>query len=184
MSTRAIIARATKSGFKGVYHHWDGYPQELGASLFALYNGHFAKDLARMLRYLIDEHPAGWSTINGADFTQPPGFEENGFHTTGPNCYCHGGRHEKGSKLTHKTASGCGCEWAYVFSAPGRVATLEVYSAYHRDGNKAIGMFGMGDPKAQWRRCGTIQLAGPGAPDWEAIAEAGTETQRPVVNFA
>jgi hypothetical protein len=182
MSTRSVIARATKTGFAGVYHHWDGYPEGLGATLFAAFNGHFNKDLGKMLRYLINEHPAGWSSIADADFAAPAGFQEGGFKSAGPQCYCHGGRHEPANRLTHKNASGCGCEWAYVFSAPSGDPTLEVYSAYHRDGNKAIGWFGCGDEKAQWRRCATIRLLAP-APDWKAVQEGGEITQRPVVNF-
>lgn len=76
MSTRGAIARAAGDSFVGVYHHWDSYPQGLGASLWELYHGHFERDLERMLRVLIDEHPAGWSTIGGADWTQPAGWRE------------------------------------------------------------------------------------------------------------
>jgi hypothetical protein len=72
MSTRSVIARKTKSGFKGVYHHWDGYPSGLGATLFEVRNKVFGGDTARMLRYLIDQHPAGWSTIN-TDWQFPEG---------------------------------------------------------------------------------------------------------------
>lgn len=78
MSTRSVIARATSSGFTGVYHHWDGYPSGLGATLFELFNGHFKRDLSKMLGYLIDQHPAGWSTINGADFDLEPGYKTRG----------------------------------------------------------------------------------------------------------
>lgn len=73
MSTRSVIARKTQTGFTGVYHHWDGYPSGLGATLFELFNGQFHRDLEALLKYLIDDHPAGWSTINGADFTLPAG---------------------------------------------------------------------------------------------------------------
>ena len=30
MSTRCFIAKKTNGGFKGVYSHWDGYPQKPG----------------------------------------------------------------------------------------------------------------------------------------------------------
>jgi hypothetical protein len=71
MSTRSVIARKTQSGFIGVYHHWDGYPSGLGATLFEVRNGYFKGDTQKMLQFLIDEHPAGWSTIVAADFTVP-----------------------------------------------------------------------------------------------------------------
>lgn len=77
MSTRSCIARLTgPNAFKGVYHHWDGYPTALGATLWDVYQNHFERNLEKMLSFLIDEHPAGWSTINGADFTVEPGFGE------------------------------------------------------------------------------------------------------------
>jgi hypothetical protein len=77
MSTRSCIARLTgPETFKGVYHHWDGYPTGLGATLWRLYHGFFQQDLEKMLGFLIDSHPAGWSTINDADFTLEPGFGE------------------------------------------------------------------------------------------------------------
>lgn len=78
MSTRAAIARPSESGFTGVYHHWDGYPTGLGSTLYNAYRHVFAHDSERMCAYLIDEHPAGWSTINGKDWTQAPGFAPEG----------------------------------------------------------------------------------------------------------
>jgi hypothetical protein len=65
-----------------VYHHWDSYPEGLGTTLAELYATHFAGDLSKMLKTLIDDHPAGWSTINGADFSLEPGFIER------PNAIC------------------------------------------------------------------------------------------------
>lgn len=79
MSTRAVIARMSNGNplkFVGRYHHWDGYPSGLGAELYGLYRGHFDRDLDRMLAVLLDEHPAGWSTINDADWTLPIGFKD------------------------------------------------------------------------------------------------------------
>jgi hypothetical protein len=83
MSTRGAIARSYEiapdvMGFRGVYHHWDSYPEGLGATLFDLYNGLFRRDLEKMLAVLIDQHPAGWSSINGADWTLPAGFKDRG----------------------------------------------------------------------------------------------------------
>jgi len=74
MATRAIIARQRGDGWEGRYHHWDGYPPGLGAALYDLYNGHFQRDIGRMLAVLIDDHPAGWSSIIDADWSQPPAW--------------------------------------------------------------------------------------------------------------
>ena len=73
MSTRSVIARKTASGFTGIYHHWDGYPAGLGSTLFRIHRGVFNGNTNRMLEYLIDNHPCGWSTINSADWTLPAG---------------------------------------------------------------------------------------------------------------
>ena len=67
MSTRSVIARPTETGFLGRYHHWDGYPAGLGATLYENYRGHFQRDLDAMCRFLLDDHPAGFSTIVGRD---------------------------------------------------------------------------------------------------------------------
>lgn len=78
MSTRSVIARKTGAkSFSGVYHHWDGYPSGLGATLFEVRNKHFKGDTQALLNYLIDKHPQGWSTINGADFSLPSGTKPN-----------------------------------------------------------------------------------------------------------
>lgn len=90
MSTRAAIARPNGDGFLGRYHHWDGYPQGLGQTLYELAQSNEKRhamelpptpwngDVEQMLKVLIDDHPAGWSTINGADFSLLPGFIEMG----------------------------------------------------------------------------------------------------------
>jgi hypothetical protein len=77
MGTRSIIARAKGDGWEGRYHHWDGYPSGLGAGLYDHYHRSFGRNLKRMLEVLIDEHPSGWSTINGADFSLPIGFQDH-----------------------------------------------------------------------------------------------------------
>lgn len=75
MATRAAIVRLGADGsFAGRYHHWDGYPRGLGAALFDAYRRPFQRDLGRMLKVLIDDHPAGWSNIVGANWRKKPGF--------------------------------------------------------------------------------------------------------------
>lgn len=189
MSTRGCIARKTNNGFKGIYNHWDSYPTALGATLYNLYNGHFKKDLKAMLKYLIDEHPAGWSTINNKDFNLPPGFNEipkdpkdydKHFEKNNPECYCHGQRKEKAWVVTDKNAAGSGCEYAYVFDEVEN--KMFVMSAFHRDGNKAIGMFGCGDENAVWEAIAVIAL-NESEPDWEVIQENAETARRSMLNF-
>lgn len=191
MATRGAIARLTSVlplQWAGRYHHWDSYPAGLGQELWKLYHGHFAQDLERMLKELLDEHPAGWSNLSSLDLERglanalmtgdpldPPG-------ESGPNCYCHGERHEEAWEVNQDNASGAGIEWVYAFTSsysveasdPARGATrqdvLLVLSSYSSSGRKAIGLFGMGDAKAHWRLAAVIDLKGE-EPDWNAIQE-------------
>lgn len=168
MGTRAVIARRTgKDTFAGRYHHWDGYPSGLGAQLFEVCREHFNGDLKAMMAYLIDDHPAGWSTINDRDFTQPPGFAENGFKSGGPACYCHGGRSEGENLITELNASDCGCEWAYVFDTKTK-KMLVLASVWKKGGKKMIG-FGCGGKASDvvWKKVATVDLTISEQPDWE-----------------
>jgi hypothetical protein len=182
MSTRGGIVRITKSGpngepleWAGRYHHWDSYPTSLGATLYELNRDHFKGDTAAMLRTLIDEHPAGWSTINGGDFTKPAGWCDSTEDREGPECYCHGGRSEGENLLTQENAASVGCEWIYAFNGGGSMFVLSSRCAPDRPvvgGSKMIGAFGQGDPKATWHPIGCVELAEP-APDWEKLEAAG-----------
>ena len=191
MATRGAIARLTSVlplQWTGRYHHWDSYPDGLGRELWKLYRGHFAQDLDRMLKELLDEHPAGWSNLSSLDLERglanalttgdpldPPG-------ASGPNCYCHGERQEEAWEVNQDNASGSGVEWAYVFTSsygmeasdPAGQATRQdamlILSSYSPSGRKAIGLFGMGDPKAHWRLAAVVDLKGP-EPDWNRIQE-------------
>ena len=177
MSTRGAIVRFTNgetTEFAGRYHHWDSYPAGLGATLWGLYHGHFEKDLQRMLQVLIDEHPAGWSTINHKDFSMESGFIEALKGPGGrPLCYCHGDRSEEAWVVTHENAAKSGCEYVYGFDEG---PTLVVLGSFCADGDKMIGMFGMGVPGATWKEIGRVPLNGP-EPDWELI-ECGEHLER------
>jgi len=113
MSTRSCIARLTgPNAFKGVYHHWDGYPSALGATLWRLYRTVFDRNLERMLAFLIDEHPAGWSTINDADFSLAPVFSgKRPASTAGKNMptTSSGQRGRAQAKVSPQSAT---CSWA------------------------------------------------------------------------
>lgn len=190
MSTRSCIARSTGEGtFKGVYHHWDGYPPSLGATLFRIYRQHFKRDLVAMLTFLIEKHPAGWSTINSADFKLPAGYQETKYRKKrdgsddyskptphGPVCYCHGGRHEEALPVSE--ADDCGMEWAYVFDIEKklmhvleRVYTDNTVSTAGKDlgGRHMVGIAGFGAPGNQrWQDIAAIDLDGT-EPDWKSL---------------
>lgn len=71
MSTRGVIARKSGDGFVGRYHHWDSYPSGLGRTLYQ-WAQRMPRD--RMIHLLIDEHPAGWSTIVGSNLCLVPSY--------------------------------------------------------------------------------------------------------------
>lgn len=186
MATRGAIVIRRGDGFEGRYHHWDSQPYALGAALWGLYHGHFQRDLNRMLRFLIEEHPAGWSSIVGADFSLEPGFTEfqnsrieeyfegkisdeewqNLPQNRRPHCYCHGDRSEEPWLVTHENAAESGIEWIYCFNPENR--TMVILRSRNPDGKPMIGMFGFGNPEAIWVPVATVDLDGP-EPDWEAI---------------
>lgn len=182
MSTRGVIARLTNvlpPQFAGRYHHWDSYPTGLGKALWSLYNGHFNRDLNVMLRVLVDDHPAGWSTIVGADFYLFSGFtelanrkteEEDKTEGIQPECYCHGDRSEEAWEVSQQNASGSGCEWAYAFACGGQSEhdLMLVLSSYRPSGQKMIGFFGQGDPQAVWAPVAVVALRGD-EPDWNVL---------------
>lgn len=158
MSTRGAVGRITsKPGeaitFSGIFSHWNNYPDGAGKALFNLYKKAFKRDTNAMLKYLIDDHPAGWSTINGDPNVLPT------------QCYCHGNRKEEGRVITEKNASKCGCEYVYAFTPDGK--TMLILSSYCEDGSKMIGMFGCGDPKAEWKVIGELKLNGAAPKNWE-----------------
>lgn len=176
MSTRGCIARATGDGFQGRYHHWDSYPNGLGRSLWYLYRTYFKYDLNRMLKTLIDEHPAGWSTIVDKDFRLPPGWvnvtgteaDDSPVRRARPQCFCHGERHENAQLVTMKNASGAGIEWVYAFNQKNQMLVLASF-VREKTGTKMIGIAGMGAPDAVWKIMATIALDNEDEPDWKGI---------------
>lgn len=164
------------------YHHWDGNPRSLGKTLYDLYNGYFQKDLGKMLKVLLDEHPAGWSTINEKDFSLAPGYTP--FRHTGgvgnqfdmneyykrleeyeqsgdgrrPQCYCHGDRNEEAQLIEYPGSSLGTLEYLYVFDEG--TLHLEVYSVE-----------GEGTP----RMLANVDLNGE-EPDWKKIENQGDDS--------
>ena len=173
MSTRGAIVRQTEGGFEGRYHHWDSYPSGLGKALWDAYHGPFQSDLPRLAKTLIDDHPAGWSSIVGVDWSREPGYIEypnrEAEGVCRPKCYCHGDRSEEENRITQNNAADCGCEFVYVLSTIGP-PTLTILSSFRTDGTKMVGFFGYGDPDAVWRPKAIIELNGP-EPDWDHLDE-------------
>lgn len=65
MGTRSAVGEVVGEGqYRAVYVHWDGYPEHMVPVLFRLHAAHDG-DVSRLIRYLIDEHPMGWSSLRG-----------------------------------------------------------------------------------------------------------------------
>ncbi len=193
MSTPGTIARLSGLAplrFYGRYHHWQSTPSGLGRALWSLYHGHFHRDLGALLRVLLDEHPAGWSSLVGADFDLLPATEggaDGGYQPPeaaqgfAPVCYCHGygDRAEPDWEVTQANASWSGCEWAYAFVTAPRPEheVMLVLSSYLGSGQKMVGSFGEGDSSALWAVVALVALHGC-EPDWEGLDAAGLSPLR------
>jgi hypothetical protein len=171
LSTRSAIVRVTGEGkFTGVYHHWDGYTEGLGQELWHLYRNRYNKNLDAMLKELIDDHPAGWSTLVGADWSKKIGYKEKReLANNAPACYCHGDRNEKAQVINEKNASRCGCEWVYAFTREKNKDYMLILCSFTPTGNKMIGMFGFGDPDATWKTIAKTDLSKK-EPNWRKLS--------------
>ena len=178
MSTRGAIARPTPDGrWRGRYHHFGAYPAGLGRELFGLYHHTFGRDHEQMTRVLIDEHPAGWSSLiarnlgsrafTGEDFARV-GFQafDDPHHGMIPQCYCHGQRSERTPMLVCRydispTESPCDqlfIEWAYAITSEG----LRVFASVYPETPGQVYRHRL-ITEVAWNR--TI------APDWERIEQ-------------
>ena len=140
MSTRAVIARLEGDGWRGVYHHSDGYPSGLGCYIFRLIRQQYKGDVAAFLKWAIDDHDGGWSHIFPSYVLKrsPKGGETSDKSHPAPQCYCHGYFAQRDGK---KPGNGEGIqshdkhsfdiEWVYVLD-PG-AHTMAVLS--HHPGN-------------------------------------------------
>ena len=158
MGTRSVIARPTpEGGFHGTYCHYDGYPAHQGRVLHDAVGGHFDRDPDAACRYLIDQHPAGWSVLHG-DFAAPPGYRRHPDPDDLRNqCYCHGGRHDPPRPpLTDRTARAAWVDYAYVIE-PDRLRVLT---------NLAGGWQPIAEP------------AWTDTPDWDAIDRHAKQLRR------
>lgn len=121
MATRGAICSLTqdKKGFRGVRHQRYSMPEALGKQLWDLYHGHFEKDLEKMLGFLINDHPGGWSSIVGADFSLPASYQMSK-ERFGPMCLCHGRLSAPDHPITAKSVFEFNLAWTYVFNVEAR----------------------------------------------------------------
>ena len=186
MSTRSCIARVEGDGWRGVYHHSDGYPSGLGCYIFRSIRREWSGDAGAFLDYALS-HDGGWSSLFSPD----------------PTCYCHGHFADR-DKIKPGDGSGvitgCECherpyisgepdnmpscdplfiEWIYVIDPDSRTMTiLENYGEdilgsfdswlVHLDGTKEA------MPKRAYRHRinAVVDLDGP-EPDWWDMEKEG-----------
>lgn len=121
MPTSAVIT----DGTTGRESFSDGFPSWLGVELFALYHQSFKGDLGAMVKALITDHPAGWSSIFGPRDVEikPNPHPAESFATAtfenpdGPRCYCHGERPEP--DWDYKDGNNSGFDWIYTLRPAG-----------------------------------------------------------------
>ena len=155
MSTRSIIAIQNKTGFKGGYHHWDGYPTGLGEYLFDT----FQED--------------GWAMVEKATSHSWSSFMSE-------ECHCCGtmsdGRTEEFWVADENTD--CGAEYVYAFlheswvDNTGETKHNHFMNIYARklDGKQVVEFFGMTTPNAQWELISSVDLNGK-KPDFKKIEQ-------------
>jgi hypothetical protein len=130
------------------------------------------QNLKALLKYTIDDHKAGWSTLI-------PFKSTHGLPSRGPECDCHDAAGkptgESGMReMTEAHAADSGCEYAYVFTTKKRVPTMLILSSVSSSGGKMIGMFGQGDPDSTWKQIAEVNLLGT-EPNWKDIDAAAFE---------
>ncbi|MEY9909772.1 hypothetical protein ABIA35_006015 [Catenulispora sp. MAP12-49] len=114
----SVIARPNSAGFAGRTVHTAGPPEYVIGLLTWLYHGPFGRDLDAMQRFLINEHPGGWSQL-GDDPTADTGWNnDKQFGRDGFVCYCHGDRHKTLAPFT-QDSDATFVDWLYVISADG-----------------------------------------------------------------
>lgn len=151
MGTRSVIAvpYRTKTGWRGRYCHWDGYPSGVGQSLFQIVR----RDGIKQARKTLTSTWCGWSQINPEQKEDDlsPGYDDGrfaavegygvAFTTTkldifGEKAYQQARR---GDWIRFDGDDDAGTEWAYVLDDD----RMWVHRRIHHDGTPAIGMFGL-----------------------------------------
>jgi len=157
VSTRAAIAKPNGDGWIGRYHHFDGYPSGLGATLWSAYHEHFRGDIKAMRAYLIDspEASAGWSSINDRDLSQPAMWEGKG---NGPLSYFVRGEapsdpHQCSCPSPESKCDPLFIEWAYVLADH----SLIIFSAIQGKGpegyeHRLVGQIPWDAPEPNWEK--------------------------------
>jgi hypothetical protein len=168
MSTRSAVARWNGGKWEGVYVHSDGYPTWRGRELWALLHGPAGGDVDKLLTFLIDEHPNGWSSL-GEELVA----ETWDFPNRGKGCIYYDRDDDGPMPQSWDGGNALFIEWVYAFDAHTR--QLHVLC-----GRRAAGTHtetgGGGrtweSPNYEHAEVTILDLDGP-EPDWQAVEDHG-----------
>lgn len=176
MGTRSVVGYAEGDGFRGRYHHWDGYPTSKGVTLHAILHRTFMGDAEAMLKVLCEDY-AGWSSTNedpnaamtgdrDGRFIQVPGvgtaynsepmtfMGEVGYRQIEPDDW-----------RTHMDTD-TDCEWAYAIHPASLTCTVFEHRCDDYDVHWSERVY-------RWVPVGFVNLRSPDAP--EAFQRIETE---------
>lgn len=189
MSTHGVIAFAKRTGtssltWEGRLHASDSYPNGLGRELWKQFRGFFGGSFEAARQYLYHDHPAGFSTIVGADLSLPCGYTNDygrnyekqpdgrpDFSKPLPHgapCFCHGDREDEHYSVTDD--EGAHYPWLYLFIDMGYTVELRVYTDAEQEGAEGVTL-------SIWQEVGRIDLSESTEPNWDHI-ECGKEYER------
>ncbi len=136
MSTRSVIAERQGDGWRGVYHHSDGYPHGLGCYIFRLIRQKYKGNVRTFLDYALG-HDGGWSHIfPGRLLVAGKGGRDHYSEREAFQCFCHGyfARRDKvkpgqgGGVQTHDK-HGFDIEWVYVLDPEAKTMAVIKHAA-------------------------------------------------------
>ena len=117
MGTRSIIAIPEgKTGFRGRYAHWDGYPNGVGRALRSIVLRDGMETAIRTL--LVDNY--GWSTVDAAHYQEVPEYMDDGRFVAVPGygvAYTTKDGQSDPAIWLSRGDTGNWCEWAYILRA-------------------------------------------------------------------
>jgi hypothetical protein len=162
-----LIARASPSfretgEFRGVFHIHDGWPNRLGKTLYGIFNGVAAPifqplshDVEAMFKFLVDENPTGWKSINVTECRcalRPPGLKLGRCVCTLEPTY----PMYKYAPVTERGSS-WGARFAYVLDA--KTAVMHVLTAATRSGRRSFSkLVPETDRVGGWNACKSVDL--------------------------
>lgn len=154
MSTRSIVAVAEGDGWKGQYHHSDGYPTGMGACLWLGLKDKSDDELAAFFDTL-NAHTSGWSEFQLRGDNGPTGV----YLDTG-RCYCHWEGREETFDNTRTAEQPFGFREEYLYVISLHTRKMFIYDT-HDEYDRLIGTADL-QPDAD-------------EPDWELIEDKSRE---------